>query len=232
MSATQKLLRPRAVIQMLVFIVLIPFLPLLVSGRWGWWEAWVYFIIAVGSFIVSRALAARRNPGILSERARFLDHADTAPWDKKLAPLLGLAGLLIPLAAGLEARFGLLQPFGLPVKIAALAILLGGIIFSSWALVENSFFSGVVRLQPERGQHVVSSGPYRLVRHPGYAGGLVMYLAFPFFIGSLWSLLPVLLITAVTAARTRLEDRFLRENLPGYREYAARVKYRLLPGVW
>lgn len=232
MSAIQKMLKPRAVIQMLVFIVLIPFLPLLVSGRWGWWEAWVYFIVAVGSFIISRALAARRNPGILSERAKFLDHADTASWDKKLAPLLGLAGLLIPLVAGLEARFESLDPFGLAVKIAALAVLLGGIIFSCWALVENSFFSGVVRLQPERGQHVISSGPYGLVRHPGYAGGLVMYLAFPFFMDSPWSLLPVLLIIIVTAARTRLEDRFLQENLEGYREYASRVRWRLLPGIW
>lgn len=232
MSAMRKLLRPRAVIQMLVFIVLIPFLPLLVSGRWGWLEAWVYLVVAVGSFIISRALAARRNPGILSERARFLDHADTAPWDRKLAPLLGLAGLLIPLAAGLEARFGSLHPFGLAVKITALLILLGGIILSSWALIENSYFSGVVRLQPERGQHVVSRGPYGLVRHPGYAGGLVMYMAFPFFMDSPWSLLPVILIIVVTAARTRLEDRFLQESLPGYREYAARVKYRLLPGVW
>jgi protein-S-isoprenylcysteine O-methyltransferase Ste14 len=98
--------------------------------------------------------------------------------------------------------------------------------------MENRFFSGTVRLQPERGQRVVSSGPYRWIRHPGYAGGLLVYLATPIFLDSIWACLPAILLTALLVLRTALEDRFLQDELAGYREYAGRVRYRLVPGVW
>ena len=117
MDQVQKALSPRVLLQLLFFIVFIPFLPLLISGRWDWWEAWVYFFLCVLSFVISRALAARRNPDLLAERARFLRHADAKPWDKLLAPLVGLGGGLVPLVAGLDARFGWSPGYSLPVEI-------------------------------------------------------------------------------------------------------------------
>jgi protein-S-isoprenylcysteine O-methyltransferase Ste14 len=99
-------------------------------------------------------------------------------------------------------------------------------------LIENRFFSGMVRIQTDRGHHVISSGPYRWVRHPGYTGALLTYLATPIFLDSLWAFFPVLLLTMVLVIRTRLEDRTLHQKLDGYRDYASRVRYRLLPGVW
>ena len=101
MSHQRRRISPRVLVQMLVFVVLVPFLPLLISGHWDWWEAWAYALIGIFGFIISRALAARRHPDLLADRARFLQHEDAAPWDKLLAPLVGLGGALIPLVAGL-----------------------------------------------------------------------------------------------------------------------------------
>jgi len=231
--ADQKLkLSPRLVIQMLFFIVVIPLLPLLISRDWGWWEAWVYAFISIFGFIISRVLAARRHPDLIAERARFMQHEDAKAWDKLLAPLVGLGGGLVPLVAGLDALFEWPPDFSLPVEILALAIILASYGLASYALIENRFFSGMVRIQTDRDQHVVSSGPYRWLRHPGYAGALLTYWATPLFLDSLWAFLPVVFITIALFIRTQLEDRTLQDELPGYREYASRVRYRLLPGIW
>ena len=217
---------------MLFFIVVVPFLPLLLSQRWDWWEAWVYAITGILGFAISRALAARRHPDLLAERARFLQQEDAQPWDKILSPLVGLGGGLIPLVAGLDALLGWSSPFNLFSKIVSLVILLTGYIVASYALMENRFFSGMVRIQTERDHQVVTSGPYRWIRHPGYAGALLAYWATPLFLDSIWTFLPVVFITIVLVIRTALEDRFLQNELEGYRDYARRVRYRLLPGVW
>jgi protein-S-isoprenylcysteine O-methyltransferase Ste14 len=228
----QKIISPRVVVQVLFFIVVIPFLPLLISWRWDWWEAWVYALSGILGFAISRGLVARRHPDLIAERARFMQHEEAKPWDKALAPLLGLGGGLVLLVAGLDALFDWSPPFSLPVKILALVIIVAGYVLGSYALVENRFFSGMVRIQTDRGHQVVSSGPYRWIRHPGYAGALLTYLATPLFLDSGWSFLPTVFITILLVIRTTLEDRTLQKELPGYAEYARRVQYRLLPGIW
>jgi protein-S-isoprenylcysteine O-methyltransferase Ste14 len=220
------------IVQLLVFIIVVPFLPLLISWQWGWWQAWVYAIVCILGFAVSRALAARRDPGVIAERARFLQHEDAAPWDKVLAPLVGLGGGLIPLVAGLDARFDWSPGLGLPVEILSLLAILAGYALGAWALIENPFFSGMVRIQRERDHRVVSSGPYAWVRHPGYAGALLTYLATPLFLDSLWAFVPVAFLSIVLVVRTHLEDQTLRQQLPGYPDFAGRVRYRLVPGIW
>jgi protein-S-isoprenylcysteine O-methyltransferase Ste14 len=220
------------IVQLLVFIIVVPFLPLLISWQWGWWQAWVYAIVCILGFAVSRALAARRDPGVIAERARFLQHEDAAPWDKVLAPLVGLGGGLIPLVAGLDARFDWSPGLGLPVEILSLLAILAGYALGAWALIENPFFSGMVRIQHERDHRVVSSGPYAWVRHPGYAGALLTYLATPLFLDSLWAFVPVAFLSIVLVVRTHLEDQTLRQQLPGYPDFAGRVRYRLVPGIW
>ncbi|HDQ71671.1 MAG TPA: isoprenylcysteine carboxylmethyltransferase family protein [Chloroflexi bacterium] len=222
----------RVIVQMVFFVVIIPFLPLLIAWRWRWWEAWTYALVCILGFVISRALAARRSPDLLAERARFTRHENAEPWDRLLAPLVGLGGGLIPLVAGLDARFDWSPTFSLPIKLAALSVILAGYGLGSYALIENRYFSGMVRIQADRGHRVVSSGPYRWVRHPGYAGALLAYLATPFFLDTLWAFLPVLCLTMVLVIRTAREDQTLRDKLQGYRDYAKRVRYRLLPGVW
>jgi protein-S-isoprenylcysteine O-methyltransferase Ste14 len=118
------------------------------------------------------------------------------------------------------------------VKLLALAFILAGYALGSYALIENRYFSGMVRIQRDRDHHVVSSGPYRWVRHPGYTGAMLTYWATPVFLDALGAFLPVVFITVVLGIRTKLEDETLQEELDGYQAYTERVKYRLLPGVW
>ncbi len=118
------------------------------------------------------------------------------------------------------------------MELVALFFVVGGYALGSYALIENRYFSGVVRLQPERGHHVVIGGPYRWMRHPGYAGALITYLATPFFLDSAWAFIPTLVVLGAMVVRTSKEDQFLQAELDGYREYAGRVRYRLLPGGW
>ncbi len=157
---------------------------------------------------------------------------NVAPWDKVLAPLVGIGSGLIPLVAGLDARFRWSAPFGGAAKVAALIAILAGYVIASYAMVENRFFSGMMRIQTNRDHRVVATGPYRWVRHPGYAGALLAYLATPVLLDAAWAFVPVVALGVAVGIRTRLEDRALQEDLPGYREYAARVRFRLVPGVW
>lgn len=232
MSSRAKTITPFTILQMMIFIFIVPLLPLLISGRWQWWEGWVYALTGILGFAISRALASRRHPDLLKERARFAKQPEAKPWDKTLSPLVGLGSGLIPLVAGLDERLGWSAPFALEVKLGALLVFLAGYTLASYALIENRFFSGVVRIQAERGHQVVSSGPYRWIRHPGYAGAIYSYLVTPLFLDAIWAFIPVVLITALLVVRTNLEDRTLQEELAGYKDYTGQVRYRLLPGVW
>jgi protein-S-isoprenylcysteine O-methyltransferase Ste14 len=232
MSEQAKVFTPRVIVQMLFFVVVIPFLPLLISRHWDWWEAWVYAIAGILGFVFSRVLAARRHPDLIAERSRFMQHENAKSWDRILAPLISLGSILIMIVVGLDELLGWSPAFSLPAKIIALVLILAGYALSSYALIENRFFSGMVRIQTERGHQVVSSGPYRWVRHPGYAGGLPVYLATPVFLDSVWAFIPAVSLTVALVIRTSLEDRTLQEELAGYKDYAMRVRYRLLPGVW
>jgi protein-S-isoprenylcysteine O-methyltransferase Ste14 len=232
MSDTKRTFTLKVIIQLLIVVVIVPLLPLLISGAWDWWEAWVYGVIGILGFVVSRALAAKRHPDILAERARSMEMKDAKPWDKFLAPVMALGSVIILIVAGLDKLFGWTSPFSLPVKLVALILILFGFVLGSWALMENRFFSGVVRIQTDRGHYVVTTGPYRFVRHPGYVGALWSYLAMPIFLNSLWAFIPTGLLVIVIFLRTYMEDKTLQTELPGYKEFSQKTKYRLLPGIW
>lgn len=233
MEKKTKLANGKTVIQLLLVVIIIPLLPLLIAWRWNWWEAWVFAGILSLGFIISRLLAARKHPGIIEERAGSLQKDDIKPWDKKLAPLMALGGLVIPLIAGLDERFNWSpEPFSLPIKIISIVVMILAYIFSSWAMIENAYFSGIVRIQTDRGHTVCDSGPYRYVRHPGYVGAIWSYLAMPFLLDSHWGIILVCLLLVVSIVRTKREDQTLQTELSGYREYAIKVKYRLFPGIW
>lgn len=222
----------RVAIMLVMVLVLIPLLPILISGNWGWWEAWLMAAIFVVSFIASRALAVRKTPGILKERAEYNQHENTQPWDKWLSPLVAFGSVFVMLVAGLDVRYHWSAGFSLAVEMLGLGLIVTGYVIASYALIENAFFSGTVRIQEERGHKVISSGPYRWMRHPGYAGSMLASLGMPLLLDSAWSFLPVIVFGVFFIIRTSLEDRFLQDNLAGYREYAQTVRYRLLPGVW
>jgi len=232
MAEKESFVTPKMVLMLMVFIVIMPMLPLLISWRWDWWEAWVYLGFSLLGFIVSRALVGKKHPDLIAERGKYLDYKNPQAWDKKLAPSMGILGVAIPIAAGLDARFGPSADFGWVVKAAALLFFLGSNVLGTAAMMANRFFSGMVRLQTERGHHVISSGPYSWVRHPGYLGALLTYIATPFLLDSWWTLIPVVLTFVLIVIRTRLEDNFLQKELEGYQAYTQKVRYRLFPGIW
>ena len=222
----------RAIVQMVIVVLIAPFIPMIISSQWDWWQAWAYAIASILAFVFSRLIVARKHPDLIAERARFMQAKDTKPWDKVLAPLLGLGSILILVVAGLDQTYGWSSVFSTGVNIIALSGIVIGYGFSSWALIENRFFSGTVRIQTERGHHVISTGPYRIMRHPGYAGGLFGYLFIPLLLDSLWAFIPAVLLVIVMVTRTALEDKTLQAELSGYSEFAQKTKYRLIPGIW
>ena len=232
MNTQTKLMTPKTIVRMVIILLVVPLAPMIISGAWDWWEAWAYAIINIFGFIISRVLAARRNPDIIAERARSMEMQDAKSWDKILSPALAFGGLIILIVAGADKGFGWTTPFSLNARIVSLIVIVLGYAFGSWALIENKFFSGVVRIQTDRGHHVVTTGPYRIVRHPGYAGGIFGYIFIPILLDSLWAFIPAILLGVVMVVRTALEDKTLQEELPGYKEYAQKTRYRLLPGIW
>ena len=150
-----------------------------------------------------------------------------------LLGLLGLAMIAQYVVASLDARWGWSPPMPLGARIAGLVgAAFGYDVLLVWAMSTNAFFVATVRIQSDRGQSVVSGGPYRYVRHPGYLGTILLHLGVPFLLGSWWALIPGVAAVVVMIVRTALEDGTLRAELPGYAAYADRVRWRLLPGVW
>jgi protein-S-isoprenylcysteine O-methyltransferase Ste14 len=136
------------------------------------------------------------------------------------------------IVAGLDHRFGWSDAFPVWVNLLGLILVAAGYAFAVWALIENRYFSGVVRIQTDRGHVVCDSGPYRIVRHPGYAGNILPLPGIVLALSSLWTLIPAAAALIIIVARTVLEDRTLQVELPGYREYAQRVRYKLIPWIY
>jgi protein-S-isoprenylcysteine O-methyltransferase Ste14 len=212
-----------------VVLGLLLFLP---AGTLAWPQAWVFLALFLGCSVALGLWLRKVDPGLLAERRRSPFSPDQAPRDRAVmgAILVCFCGWLAFM--GLDARrFGWSQT---PVWAQALgaALIVGAFIGWVGVLRENSFASSAVRLQKARGQTVISTGPYAVVRHPMYAYALLLTVGAPLLLGSLWGLLGLALLVPLLAARTLGEEAILLEGLPGYREYAARVRFRLVPGVW
>ena len=219
-----------AFVLLVVFIGLVPFAA---AGRFDWWQGWVYSLIMMGINLISRYLLFRKNPELVAERFRFTSRKGIKSWDKLLAPMIAIAGpLLVLIVAGLDRRNAWSPEVSLALQIPAIFLFLSGGMFGVWAMLENPFFSSVVRIQEDRKQTVITSGPYRFVRHPAYSGNILWWLVTPVILGSLWSFIPAGLVVVLFIVRAALEDRTLIAELPGYADYAQRTRYRLLPGIW
>jgi protein-S-isoprenylcysteine O-methyltransferase Ste14 len=188
----------------------------------------VYLVTYVALIVATRVVV--NDPELFAERARI--RKDAKGWDKVLSALAGVAGLAIVLVAALDVRFGWSEPFGLAVRATAWLVLVLGFGLAIWAMASNRFFSGMVRIQRDRGHTVATGGPYRVVRHPGYVGFLLGSVAAAVLLGSGLALVPAAVACALIVLRTALEDRVLRAELTGYPDYASRVRHRLFPGVW
>jgi protein-S-isoprenylcysteine O-methyltransferase Ste14 len=200
------------------------------AGRLDWAMAWVYLAAYIANIAINAVFLLPRHRDLVAARSEL--KADTKRWDKILLVFYSTAAISILLVAGLDVRFGWTPPYNLAVHIVGLIFYELSFALVAWAMAANRFFASTVRIQTERGHTVVTGGPYHYVRHPGYVGMIVSALAMPFLLGTLSAFIPVVVLIGLTILRTALENRTLQAELPGYKEYAQRVRYRLLPGVW
>lgn len=200
------------------------------AGQFGWTWAWVFLGIYLATMLTIGTTLVRKNPEMMAERGRA---PLTQTWDKWLSGIFGLAEyLLLPLVAALDVRFAWSGELALAWHITGAAVFALGMALFVWAMVTNAYFSTAVRIQSERGHVVCTSGPYRIVRHPGYLGLWLQSLGIPLLLGSWWALIPAVVAIAAITGRTFYEDRTLQAGLPGYAEFVMKTRYRLIPGVW
>jgi len=200
------------------------------AGRLDWWAAWAVLTVWAIWFGAVDEIQLRNNPELMQER--MSPPKDGKAWDRLLLSVLRLVQLARYILAGLDQRYGWSMGFPLFLQIAALVVCLLVTALFAWAMYSNRFFSQVVRIQSERGHAVAEGGPYRYVRHPGYLAMILFDLALSTLLGSWWAVLLGAVCAVLMVIRTALEDKTLQAELTGYREYALRVRYRLVPGVW
>jgi protein-S-isoprenylcysteine O-methyltransferase Ste14 len=217
-----------------VFMVLQAVLLFGGAGRLDWVWAWVYLGICVATLVINGAVMLHAHSETVAEMVAERGRpGQTQTWDKAVSGLYALAlYILIPLVAGLDVRFGWTRDLAVAWNLAGAVVLAAGFALAAWAMFVNAFFSTAIRIQSDRGQTVCRSGPYRLIRHPGYLGFSLESVGTALVLGSLWALLPAVVAVAFLVLRTGLEDRLLQAHLPGYREYVRDVRSRLVPGIW
>ena len=210
-----------------LFLALFLFLP---AGTLAWVRGWLFVL----AFLLSGALAVfwlwRVNPDIFAARSRI--QPGTKGWDRTLlAVLLPAIVATFPVAALDDGRFHWSRVPWWAIGLGY-ALLLAGMGLTAWAQAVNKFFEPGVRIQTDRGQTVIDTGPYAVVRHPGYVAACLLFVGIPLSLGSFWALIPAALASVLLVLRTRWEDRTLQAELPGYKGYTQRVRYRLIPGIW
>ena len=230
---TTQTVSPRQWIRLVAVYLLIPLTLLMSAWDLGWWQAWVYSILILAAGIGGRMWAEHRHPGLTAKRQNIENLQNAKAWDRVLAPLMAASiSYLMVVVAGLDHRFNGSPEFPLWSNVIGFALIVFGYAFATWALAENRFFFSVVIIQTDRGHMVCDSGPYRFVRHPGYAGNILALFGIVLALGSVWALIPAAVASIISVTRTVLEDQALQEELPGYRDYAQRVRYRLIPGIY
>ncbi len=224
---------PRQWFRLVAVYVLIPLLLLICGGDLGWWQAWLYTFLIIAAGIGGRIWAEAQHPGLTAERQNIGNIQHAKGWDKVLAPLMAVSiSYPLVIVAGLDHRYGGSPEFDMRLNVLGFILVSFGYLFAAWAVAENRFFYSLVIIQTDQGHVVCDSGPYRYVRHPAYAGNILALFGCVLALGSLWALLPVAVASVISVVRTALEDRTLQNELPGYREYAGHVRYRLFPGIF
>jgi protein-S-isoprenylcysteine O-methyltransferase Ste14 len=228
MNINRRLLVGQIIFLFMVFALAL-FLP---AGTIVWPAAWVFLVLFFGFVVALTLWLFRHNPALLTERMRGNIQSGQKAWDKLFQILVNIAFFVWLIVMPLDAmRFHWSQvPFWLQLVGAVMLLYSFYLFFLTFR--ENSYLSPVVRIQKERGQSVVSTGPYHYVRHPMYAGAALFLLGTPLLLGSLYGILIGLLLVVMIAIRAVMEERMLREELSGYDAYMHEVKYRLIPYVW
>jgi protein-S-isoprenylcysteine O-methyltransferase Ste14 len=202
------------------------------AGRIDIPRSWFFFSIVFVYFVASNLALYRYNPELLIQRLK-IRREGSKTWDEILMRASNLTTLFIlPAVAGLDVGRYQWSNLGHSYIIVGVVFIVISSVLINWAMIENPYFEPTVRIQNERDHHVVTTGPYAIVRHPGYLSGMFWIASIPLILGSLYAFVPFALYTILMTFRTYLEDKTLQDELPGYTEYIERVKYRLFPWIW
>ncbi len=215
----------RAILPLVAFLLLLA-LVMFVHAGIGWWQGWLFLAVFTFQIVAMALYIWRTNPEILVARSKM--QKGTKGWDRVFFYILQALILAVFPVAGLD------HWSAAPLWVIALGyvLLTIGMAGTAWVMRVNKFAEMSIRIQTERGHHVVDTGPYAFVRHPFYVATFPLLAGMPLALGSYWALIPAAVAGIALVVRTALEDRVLHDELPGYKEYAGRVRYRLLPGVW
>ena len=221
----------RLLLHNVLWVVGLGALLLLPAGTLRWPAAWLYLATTAALGLAGGLWLARVDPALLEERMRPMMQEDQPEADKKFMLAFGAAALAWFIVLGLDHRW---HGPNLPLALQALGyvLMLAATLFMLRVIRENTFAAPVVKVQAERGHRVIDSGPYAFVRHPMYSGAVLYFIAIALMLGSLWGLALTPVFFVLFSIRAGLEERVLTGGLPGYADYVARVRYRLVPGVW
>ncbi len=215
-------------VKQLFFLFITGLLLFISLGSLQYPMAWVY-LVALVFIVIANTLAMDKT--LITERSKL--QKGTKKWDIALSVYVAILGpFSVLLISGLDQRFGWSSDMPLWVSLCALTVFLLGSSIATWAMAANRFFAATVRIQEDREQNVVCTGPYRFVRHPGYLGGIIANIATPLILGSYFALIASIGVALAFVLRTKLEDKILQEELSGYRSYAKKVRYRLFYALW
>lgn len=220
----------QSVLAILRWILLTALVLLVSAGQWDLPMLWAY-LFAYSTSYVTTAFITTRDPDLSRERSR--PGPGTQAWDRRWLAIYRFLPFAIWIVAGLDiGRFHWSDTVPLAWQIAGLVGFAASVALAQWAISVNTFFSRWVRIQRDRGHRVVTAGPYRYVRHPGYLGNMLSWLCSGLALGSWLAMVPATVMALLYVIRTAREDRILQEELEGYAAYAEKVRYRLLPGLW
>jgi protein-S-isoprenylcysteine O-methyltransferase Ste14 len=200
------------------------------AGTFNWPEAWLFLILYIAAVTGMVVWLKRNAPDLLKER--MSKRKDAKTWDKIFLVTYSVLVMIMLVVAGFDAVRYRWTHVPLVVKTLGFLGFIPAYLLIFWTMMENRYLSEVVRIQEERGHEVCTTGPYRYVRHPMYVGVIIFFLCLPLALGSFWALPLSVLIILGFLIRTSLEDKTLQNELPGYQEYAEKVRYKLIPGLW
>jgi len=229
-AQTNQRLIARWIIRESIGVILVGVVLFLSAGTLDWLAGWamvgltLLWVVATGIVLIPHNLA------LLAERLG--PKKGTKTWDTLILSLFGIVELVKLVVAGLDQRYAWSSSISVGLQMIMLLFAAAGYGMVVWATASNAYFAQTVRIQTERGHTVAAAGPYQTIRHPGYLGTIAYSIATPLMLGSWWALIPGGLGAILFILRTALEDQTLLQELPGYREYSQRVRYRLLPGFW
>jgi protein-S-isoprenylcysteine O-methyltransferase Ste14 len=222
----------RLIVQTFIWFGAMAILLFLAAGTLAWPGAWAYLILMIVLSFTLGIDLARRDPGLLQERMGSPLQRDQPAADKVLLIVLLLFIFAWLVLMGLDGKRFAWSSVPALVQVLGALITLWSIWFCYRTMRENSFAAPVVKLQPERGQRVISTGPYAFVRHPMYFGAAFYFIGVALLLGSWWGVIFAFVLIGLLCVRIPIEEKALRAGLAGYEEYAARVCYRLIPHVW